>query len=100
MPALKREDSLLFLGELALDGSLRPIRGALNIAVLAKKMGKRGIVLPAENAPEAAVVEKLEVYPVHTLPQVVGFLREEIEVPGLATKKNGVEKKDTEKIDF
>ena len=39
------EDSLLFLGELALDGSLRPIRGALNIAVLAKKMGKRGLVL-------------------------------------------------------
>ena len=94
------EDSLLFLGELALDGSLRPIRGALNIAVLAKKMGKRGLVLPAENATEAAVVDKLEVYPVHTLPQVVGFIREEIEVPPACCQKNGLEKKQTERIDF
>ena len=94
------EDSLLFLGELALDGSLRPIRGALNIAVLAKKMGKRGLVLPAENAPEAAVVDKLEVYPVHTLPQVVGFIREEIEVPPACCQKNGIVKKEVERINF
>lgn len=94
------EDSLLFLGELALDGSLRPIRGALNIAVLAKKMGKRGLVLPAENAPEAAVVDKLEVYPVHTLPQVVGFIREEIEIPPACCQKNGIEKKKIERINF
>ncbi len=94
------EDALLFLGELALDGSLRPIRGALNIAVLAKKMGKRGIVLPAENAPEAAVVEKLEVYPVHTLPQVVGFIREEIGIATARCQKNLAERKPGEAIDF
>ena len=63
-------------------------------------MGKRGIVLPAENAPEAAVVDKLEVYPVHTLPQVVGFMREEIDVPAACRQENGTAKDQAEQVDF
>ncbi len=95
------EDAMMFLGELALDGSLRPVRGALNVAVLARKMGKRGVVLPAENAPEAAVVEELEVYPVHTLPQVVGFIREEIDIPAARRgEANGAEKREGAAVDF
>jgi len=69
------------LGELSLDGGLKSIRGALSMAVAAKRAGLKGIVLPAENAPEAAVVEGLEIIGATTLAQVVEFLsgREAIE---------------------
>ncbi|MEE9274515.1 MAG: YifB family Mg chelatase-like AAA ATPase [bacterium] len=75
------DGGMMFLGELALDGCLKPVRGALSVAVLAKRLGMRALVLPAENAAEAAVVGGLSVHPVHTLPQVVGFLKGEVEIP-------------------
>jgi magnesium chelatase family protein len=62
------------LGELSLDGGLKAIRGALSMAVAAKRAGLKGIVLPAENAPEAAVVEGIEIIGATTLSQVVEFL--------------------------
>jgi magnesium chelatase family protein len=58
---------LLFTGELSLEGTVRPVAGVLPMALAAREAGKRGIVLPAENAPEAAVVRGLEVYPVETI---------------------------------
>ncbi|MEK6544984.1 MAG: magnesium chelatase domain-containing protein, partial [Nitrospinota bacterium] len=64
----------IILGELSLDGRVKPIRGALPIAVSAKDNNVSAIILPAENAKEAAVVEGIEVYPVENLPQVVEFL--------------------------
>jgi magnesium chelatase family protein len=64
----------LFTGELSLDGKIRPVRGVLPIADEVKKTGMRGIVLPQENAKEAAMVEGIEVYPFGTLREVVGFL--------------------------
>jgi magnesium chelatase family protein len=67
----------LFLGELSLDGGIKPIRGGLPMAVSAKEAGLRGIILPEANAKEAAVVEGLEVVPMQELAQVVGFLRGE-----------------------
>lgn len=73
---LKREtlgDTLL-VGELALDGRVRAIRGALPIAVAAKQRGFRNLLLPAENAREAAVVGGLAVYPVADLREVVTLL--------------------------
>jgi magnesium chelatase family protein len=63
----------VILGELALDGTLRPIHGALVIALEAKAKGKRGILLPEENAREAAMVEGIEVYPMRSLQESVGF---------------------------
>jgi magnesium chelatase family protein len=63
----------VILGELALDGTLRPIHGALVIALEAKARGKRGILLPEENAREAAMVEGIEVYPMRSLQESVGF---------------------------
>ena len=66
-----REDLLsdfIILGELALDGSLRPIHGALPIAVEVRKIGIRGIILPEENAQEAAMVEGVDVYGVESRP--------------------------------
>jgi len=73
---LRREslDDVLLIGELALDGRVRPVRGALPIAVAAKRKGLKCLLLPAENACEAAVVEGLDVYPVKDLREVVTLL--------------------------
>lgn len=70
----------IILGELALDGALRPIHGALPIALEARKKGLRGIILPRENAREAAMIEGLEVYPMSSLIETVGFLNGEHEM--------------------
>ncbi|MFQ5816495.1 MAG: YifB family Mg chelatase-like AAA ATPase [Terriglobia bacterium] len=64
----------LFLGELALDGLVRPIKGALSIAVTARTKGIPNLVVPEANAREAAVVEEVRVYGVRSLPQVVDLI--------------------------
>jgi magnesium chelatase family protein len=66
-------DKIAVLGELSLDGSLRPVRGSLPIAVAMRDAGFKGLVLPAENAREAAIVEGIEIYPVKNLAQAVSF---------------------------
>ncbi|HKE05634.1 MAG TPA: YifB family Mg chelatase-like AAA ATPase [Blastocatellia bacterium] len=73
---LRREnlDDVLLIGELALDGRVRPVRGALPIAVAAKRRGLKCLLLPAENAREAAVVSGLDVYPVKDLREVITLL--------------------------
>src|SRR5438045_2772754 len=68
----------LIAGELALDGRVRKIKGALSLALLAKQKKMRGVILPQENAMEAAVVEGVETYPVATLSQAVSFLNEQL----------------------
>ncbi len=68
----------LIAGELALDGRVRKIKGALSLALLAKQRKMRGVILPAENVREAAVVEGIEVYPVAHLSQAVSFLNERL----------------------
>lgn len=65
----------LFLGELSLDGRVKPVNGSLPMAIAAKKAGYRGIVVPADNGKEASVVSDLCVYPVGTLGEVVDFLK-------------------------
>ncbi|MDR0385508.1 MAG: YifB family Mg chelatase-like AAA ATPase [Prevotellaceae bacterium] len=67
-------DKYIVMGELALDGELRPIKGALPIAIMAREMGFEGFILPKENAKEAAVVDKLKVYGVTNLKEVIDFL--------------------------
>jgi len=69
----------VFAGELALDGRLRPIKGAIALAALAKEKGARGVILPADNAPEAAIVQGVEVIGLRTLSEVVGLLTGEVE---------------------
>ncbi|HEY6871962.1 MAG TPA: YifB family Mg chelatase-like AAA ATPase [Geobacteraceae bacterium] len=64
----------LLLGELSLDGSVKPVRGCLPVAVAAKRTGLRGIIVPLENAPEGAVVEGIDVIGVTELAEVVEFL--------------------------
>ncbi len=70
--------NFLIAGELALDGRLRKIKGALSLALLAKQRKMRGVLLPAENVREAAVVEGIEVYPITHLSQAVSFLNERL----------------------
>jgi magnesium chelatase family protein len=67
----------LIMGELSLDGSLNPIKGALPIAIQAKKDGFKGFILPKENGKEAAVVEGLEVYDADNISEVVDFIKGE-----------------------
>ncbi|MDA0973473.1 MAG: YifB family Mg chelatase-like AAA ATPase [Bacteroidetes bacterium] len=63
----------ILMGELSLDGELRPIKGVLPIAIEAKKQGFKGMIIPAENATEAAIVDGLEVYGVKDLEEVIRF---------------------------
>lgn len=67
-------DRYLFLGELSLDGSLRPIAGVLPIAAKAQELGFQGIVVPADNAQEAALVDGLKVYGFKHVAEVAHFL--------------------------
>ncbi|MEA3451819.1 MAG: YifB family Mg chelatase-like AAA ATPase [Bacteroidota bacterium] len=70
-------DKYMIMGELSLDGSLRPIRGVLPIAINAKKEGFEGIILPKENSKEAAVVGDLKVYGVENLNEVIHLIEGE-----------------------
>lgn len=67
-------DRYVIMGELALDGIVRPIKGALPIAIEARKKGFKGFILPKENATEAAIVDNLEIIGVETLKDAIGHL--------------------------
>jgi magnesium chelatase family protein len=67
----------LYMGELSLDGRIKPVHGCLAVACEAHKWDVDGLILPQENAPEGAVVDNLPVYPVRDLSEVVGFLNGE-----------------------
>ncbi|MDD3501024.1 MAG: magnesium chelatase domain-containing protein, partial [Candidatus Cloacimonetes bacterium] len=73
-------EKLAIAGELSLDGEVRPIRGVLPMALAAKKDGMEGIIVPKENAYEAAMIEGLSVYPVEDLRQTVEFLENSINI--------------------
>ena len=73
-------DQYLIAGELGLSGATRPIRGSLALARLAKSLGKRGVLLPVASAPEAALVEGLEVYAVPSLDHAFRFLKGELKL--------------------
>ena len=67
----------IILGELSLDGSLQPVKGALPIAIEARKAGYKGFILPMANAREAAIVSELNVYGMHNMKEVIDFFRGE-----------------------
>ena len=69
----------VFLGELSLDGQLRPIKGALPISVEAKKKGIKRIILPADSSKEAAIVDGLDIYGMENLFEVISFLNHDIQ---------------------
>ena len=73
-------DKYLMMGELSLDGSLQPVKGVLPIAINARKEGFGGFILPRQNAREAAVVDKLKIYGVENIKEVISFLNGELEL--------------------
>ena len=64
----------IIMGELSLDGTLQPLKGVLPMAIEAKRMGFKGVILPKQNAAEAAIVSELEIIPVENLTEAVDFL--------------------------
>jgi len=71
-------DNFLIVGELALTGAVRPVKGVLPVALRAKAEGKTGVLVPADNAAEAAVVDGLAVIPIQNLREAASFLDGEI----------------------
>lgn len=94
--------SYILLGELSLDGTLCPIRGALNIALKAKEAGYSGIILPKANAEEAAVVKDLNVYGMDNLHDVVCFLSSQQQVEPIYIDINDIfnKQKSISDLDF
>src|ERR1044071_5143526 len=74
MGVVKGLDQHILIGELSLDGAVRPVRGALSVAVCARDHGISNLILPADNAAEAAVVKGVNVYGVRSLAEVVALL--------------------------
>ncbi|MBO7316432.1 MAG: YifB family Mg chelatase-like AAA ATPase, partial [Paludibacteraceae bacterium] len=74
----EKAEQYLIMGELSLDGSLKPIKGVLPIAIKAREEGFKGFILPQENSREAAVVNNLEVYGVSNITEVIDFLNDKI----------------------
>ncbi|MFC2086273.1 YifB family Mg chelatase-like AAA ATPase [Bacteroidota bacterium] len=73
-------ENFVIMGELSLDGSLMPIKGVLPIAIKAREQGFKGIILPKENAREAAIVNDLEVYGVENIKEVIDFIENTIPI--------------------
>ncbi len=73
-------EDYVIMGELSLDGSLQPIKGALPIAIKAREEGFKGFILPKQNAREAAVVNNLKVYGVENIRQVADFLNGKLQL--------------------
>jgi magnesium chelatase family protein len=79
------------VGELSLEGQMRRVKGVLSMAMAASKQhGIKGMIVPAENAQEAAVVESLDIIPVHSLQEAVGFLRGELAIDPVPSNLNEI----------
>ena len=88
LPATRFPDYAI-VGELALDGSVRPVAGALCMAMAARDQGLRGIILPRANAEEAGVVPEMQVIPVSTLTEAAEFVTERTEIAPFRTDLHG-----------
>jgi len=95
-------DKYMIMGELSLDGSLRPIKGALPIAIQARNEGYTGLILPKQNAKEAAIVNKLKVYGIDNLKKAIDFIegKKVIEALEYDTRQNFNHYLTTRKLDF
>jgi magnesium chelatase family protein len=88
----------VFVGELSLDGKLRPVRGVLPIAMEVKRNGLKGLVVPEDNAKEAAMVEGIEVYPLGSLEEVVEFLNGYVQLEPFKVDLNEIFRLDQKSI--
>jgi magnesium chelatase family protein len=92
----------LIMGELSLDGSLQPLKGVLPIAIEARKHGLKGIILPKQNAREAAIVDELDVYGVENIKEVIDFFNEvkQLEKTVVNTREEFYNKLMSSELDF
>jgi len=90
----------IFLGELALDGMIRPVRGVLSMAIAARDLGLKGIFLPAENAGEAAVVDGISIFPVKTLSQMISALKGDVKISPVQAEINHFFESPVFQVDF
>jgi magnesium chelatase family protein len=90
----------LFLGELALDGLIRPVKGVLPMAIAAKELKFKGIFLPTQNAPEAGVVGGIDIYPVEALYQVVEAVTGVSEIEPLSVEVSKLFQEPHSELDF
>ncbi len=92
----------LMMGELSLDGKIQPIKGALPISIYAQKKGFKGIILPFENAKEAAIVDKLDVYGFKTITEVIDFCNDSLETKPICinTREKFLDQLDNPEFDF
>ncbi|MFQ3576951.1 MAG: YifB family Mg chelatase-like AAA ATPase [Cytophagales bacterium] len=95
-------ENYIIMGELSLDGILRPIKGVLPIAIEARKQGFKGFILPKENASEAAIVNNLDVIGVETLEDAIGFVSDQkhIEPLKIDTRDIFFHNQNTYDVDF
>lgn len=77
LPDPEQLKDYMIMGELNLDGTVQPIKGALPIAITARKEGFKGLILPSQNASEAAIVNNLNVYGVSHMNEVIGFFKDQ-----------------------
>jgi len=100
MGVVKALDRHILMGELSLDGAIRPVRGALSVAVCARELGIPNLILPAENASEAAVVEGVNVYGMRYLAEVVAMLNRPEEFRPCVANGNGQHRESPVAPDF
>jgi magnesium chelatase family protein len=93
-------DEYLIMGELSLDGSLKPIKGALPIAIEAQKKGFKGFILPLQNAQEAAIVSELAVFGMQNILEVIQFFKGEYHGQATQVASENLLQESTEKFDF
>jgi magnesium chelatase family protein len=94
-------DNFVIVGELALTGAVRSVKGILPVAIRAKAEGKLGVLVPAENAAEAAVVEGLRVIPIQNLREATSFLEGEIKIAPATVDLVNIFKNDSDgELDF
>jgi len=90
----------IIMGELSLDGNLRPVKGVLPIAIEARKKGFKGFILPLENAKEASIVNNLDIIGVENAQQAIDFLAGELEIEPLVTDTREIFYHSLEDIEF
>lgn len=93
-------ENYIIMGELSLDGNLRPVKGALPIAIEARKNGFKGFILPEENASEASIVNNIDIIGVKTLEEAIQFLEGELDIPPLITDTRDIFYNSLEQFEF
>jgi magnesium chelatase family protein len=93
-------ENYIIMGELSLDGNLRPVKGALPIAIEARKNGFKGFILPEENASEASIVNNIDIIGVRTLEDAIRFLEGDLDIPPLITDTRDIFYNSLEQFEF